>query len=236
MRTTFQGSARGKAVIGGVVVIIALGWLGRGLGGFATLLAFAVIGIGGWIVVQYNALHHRAQLVREAHANVMAMMKKRSDLLQRLMDVARGYAEHEQGTYLGVAERATVLAEVRALALAYPQLRADATYSRLMDDLNRLENELQRQRETYNGRVRDYNAFRGQVPQALFADKLGFEEAPYFDVVNADELENLPDFGSGNAEMLRTSLQAAGDRLRRISTNAPTADVVAPGTAEPSQE
>src|SRR5690606_40513052 len=55
------------------------------------------------VVTRYNALQTLAQNVREAHANVMASMKKRIDLTNKLIDIAQGYADHEKLTHISVA-------------------------------------------------------------------------------------------------------------------------------------
>lgn len=72
---------------------------------------------------------------------------------------------------------------------------------------------LQLRRERYNEMVRDYNITLTQIPTNLFAPSLGFKSAPYFDVENADALENLKGFVTDDGEMLKAMLSGASRRV-----------------------
>src|SRR5690606_30678186 len=75
------------------------------------------------------------------------------------------------------------------------------------------ETDLQTKRETYNAEVKRYNTTLGQLPVSLYARQLGFRSAPYFDVDNADALENLKDFHSEDAEHLKQILSQGSRKL-----------------------
>jgi LemA protein len=186
------------------------------------------------VVTRYNALQVSAQGVREAHANVMASMKKRIDLTNKLIDIARGYADHEKLTHISVANAgeqdgiggagaaaAGALTQVLKLATQYPDLKANAAYQQLMTQLDQIEGDLQVKRETYNAQVKSYNSVLVRLPVSLFARQLGFRPAPYFDVENADSLDRLKDFHSDDSEHLKEMLAQGSRRLadggRRIA-------------------
>ena len=84
---------------------------------------------------------------------------------------------------------------------------------RLMDDLHKLESLVQDRREKYNGNVRTYNTFCNSIPFVFIAPSLGFPQAPYFDVANADDLENIKDFVTDDGAMLRQKLAGAGAQV-----------------------
>lgn len=186
---------------------------------------FLLLAVAVYVVARnYNALQRLAQGVREAHANVMASMKKRIDLTNKLIDIARGYADHEKLTHISVADSGDVISaggaaaagalnQVMKLATQYPDLKANATYQQLMGQLDQIEADLQTKRETYNARVKEYNTALGTLPVSLYARQLGFRSAPYFDVDNADSLEKLKDFHSDDAEHLKQMLAQGGRRL-----------------------
>ncbi|WP_331050623.1 LemA family protein [Gemmatimonas sp.] len=180
---------------------------------FFTLILVVVV-LAVYTVRRYNALQTLAHGVREAHANVMASMKKRLDLVNKLVDIAKGYADHEKLTHLSISangaetsagETATsgVLTQVMRMATQYPELKANAAYQQLMAQLDLIESDLQSKREAYNAMVRVYNSAIGQLPVSLYAKQLGFNSAPYFDVENADSLEKLRDFHNDDAEHLK---------------------------------
>lgn len=101
------------------------------------LFVLALIGVGFLLVTRYNALQGLAQVVREAHANVMASMKKRVDLANKLVDIVRGYADHEKLTHITLggggddvllgtdASVGGVLAHVVRVAGRHPDLKAN---------------------------------------------------------------------------------------------------------------
>lgn len=64
-----------------------------------------------------------------------------------------------------------------AVAEAYPELKADATISRLMEELASTENRIAFARQAYNDAVMAYNNGREQFPGNLIANRYGFASA-----------------------------------------------------------
>jgi LemA protein len=190
-------------------------------------LLFLLTGLTLFLVVRrYNSLQVSAQGVREAHANVMASMKKRIDLTNKLIDIAKGYADHEKLTHISIANAgdetsiggaglaaAGALNQVLKLATQYPDLKANAAFQQLMTQLDQIEADLQVKRETYNSTVKRYNTVLVQLPVSLYARQLGFRSAPYFDVDNADSLEKLKDFHSEDADHLKVIIAQGSRKL-----------------------
>jgi LemA protein len=129
-----------------------------------------------------------------------------------------------EGESLGALAQASVradatLTQLNSLARNYPNLKADQTYNRLMNDLKEIENMIQGRREKYNGSVRAYNTFCNSIPFVFVAPALGFPQAPYFDVASADDLENLKDFVTDDGAMLRQRLTGAGSQIAQTTRN-----------------
>ena len=89
------------------------------------LFLLVVIAAVGFLVVQYNKAQGMAQLVKEAHSNITVTLKKRLDLVNKLIDIARSYGEHEKLTHIAVVEGESLG------ALAQASLRADSTITQL---------------------------------------------------------------------------------------------------------
>lgn len=191
---------------------------------------FFILVFGGLIAIaikSYNGLQHLAQQVKEYHSNIMASMKKRADLINQLISVVSGYADHEKLTQITVSGNQTAIGDaanlyqqgsstlgrIQAIAMGFPDLKANQNYQTLMGEITRVEDLIQSRREQYNAIVRKYNATRVQFPHALWANKLGFPEAPYFDVENADDLHNLQNFKTDDGEMLRQVMSTATARI-----------------------
>ena len=81
------------------------------------------------------------------------------------------------------------LAQFRIVSEAYPNLKADQTMARLMEELTSTENRVAFARQNYNDNVMLYNAARQAFPAVVIAGSLGFREAPLFEIQEARERE-----------------------------------------------
>jgi LemA protein len=149
-------------------------------------------------------------------AQVQNQLQRRNDLIPNLVEVTKGYATHEKEIFERVADaRARLLAggsrseqidasnqlsgalgRLLAVAERYPDLKANAQFARLSDELSGTENRIAVERMRYNDSVRAYNTYVKSFPTALYARSFGFEAQPYFEV--PPEAQKVPkvDFGS----------------------------------------
>jgi len=182
-----------------------------------------VVAVAIWAVVQYNKLQAGMQAIRESLSNLQASMKKRVDLANQVIDIASGYGEHEKLTHVSLSNNIEgAIERVSALAQNYPQLRANETYQKLMEQLERLEQSIFERREHYNQQVKSYNIMRNAFPTVLVANKLSFDSAPYFDLDDPDALNKVKIFERDDSEALRLALNKSGDAVVRSVINAKT--------------
>lgn len=171
------------------------------------LLVVAVIAI--WLIKTYNRLQTSMQNIHEMFSNLQAGLKKRQQLSGQIIEIASGYMAHEQLTQLKVAQNNT--GQMQMVAQAFPQLKADATYQKLMQQLETLENDILARRENYNNRVNAYNSYRNSFPVVLVAQKLSFNIIQYFDTddekfdlqaqsFSRDDTQALQQFIDGSAK------------------------------------
>ena len=202
---------------------------------FLIFLSVCLVPIGLFVMGAYNNMQSQAQGIREAHSNTIVSMQKRVDLANKLVDIASSYGEHEKLTQITVAQNESVQAamntsqevdgtvnRILSMARAYPDLKANQTYQNLMGQLESIENDLQQKRQVYNSQVRSYNTSCTSIPIVFVASYLGFKTAPYFDVANADSLENLKDFHSSDGENLKNALSQVTNRVVNKNQNEPT--------------
>ncbi|MEI7591153.1 MAG: LemA family protein [Deltaproteobacteria bacterium] len=71
----------------------------------------------------------------------------------------------------------------------YPNLKANETMMRLMEELSSTENRISFARQAYNDAVMGYNTARETFPSVLFAGAFGFTEAALFEVKAESERE-----------------------------------------------
>lgn len=162
-----------------------------------------------WIIFVFNRLVSHRNRMREGWSGVEVQLKRRHDLIPRLVEVVSAYGHHERSTLEGVMEkRAGAVAakgageaadaerglgegvgNLIAVAEAYPDLKADEVFRDLMTELVATEDELQYARRYYNGAVRELNNAAGVFPSNLVAGLLGFQEGKFFEVEKAIERE-----------------------------------------------
>jgi LemA protein len=144
------------------------------------------------------------------------------------MDVCQGYADHEKLVLLKVsgdmansfkdlananARAEQALAYASQLANRFPDLKADAHYLKLSDQLKSLGDQLQYKREQYNAHVRDYNTARTTVPTVFVARALKFPEAPYLNFEEGGSLDVLQTFQTDDGARLESFLGNLGNKL-----------------------
>ncbi|MBW4605140.1 MAG: LemA family protein [Calothrix sp. FI2-JRJ7] len=213
-----------------VAAMLAFILLANILSTFLPLLLTIALGFGTWLMFSYNKLQALAQNIHEAHSNTMVSMKKRVDLANKLIDIASSYGDKEQLTQITIAQNESVQGAIVAsqqvdgavnriisMSRAYPELRANQTYQLLMEQLGEIESDLQVKRESYNASVKKYNTKCTEVPLVFLAPQLGFKTAPYFDVENADALQNIKDFHSHDGEAIKAMFSQAGQKVINTS-------------------
>jgi LemA protein len=159
-----------------------------------------------WGVLIFNRLVRDRNQVRSAWSDIDVQLTRRHDLVPRLVDAVRAYADYERATLSAVTElraRAEAAGPLRdkarledemeaglhrliALAEAYPELKADGNFLQLQRDLVETEDHLQYARRFYNGSVRLYNTRIESFPDMLVAKPFAFAPAEFFAVDDAE--------------------------------------------------
>ena len=78
------------------------------------------------------------------------------------------------------------LGKLFALAENYPDIKANQTMEKLMEELSSTENKVSFSRQAYNDAVMSYNTYREQFPNSLIARPGGFQAAELFEIESAD--------------------------------------------------
>jgi LemA protein len=166
-----------------------------------------------WVMTIYNGLVAMRQRTNQAFADIDVQLKQRHDLIPNLVETVKGYAAHERGTLEAVIQARNAamaapgveqkvaaenmltgaLRQIFALSENYPNLKANANFQQLQSDLSDIENKLAASRRFYNNAVQEYNTGIQQMPAAMFAGMLGFQQRTFFDLgENRAQLEQAP--------------------------------------------
>ena len=151
----------------------------------------------------YNTIQTMDEQVNGYKSQISVQLQRRNDLVPNLVAVVQKFATHESTVFIGVANAraklggamtagnlpqmaeasqamSQTLGRLLAIAETYPQLKSDANFRSLQDQLEGTENRISTAREDYNNAVKNYNAYIRSFPQVLTAKVIGAKERDYF--------------------------------------------------------
>src|SRR6266851_1646823 len=172
----------------------------------AALIGLLVV---AWVVYTFNRLTRLRQLGDNAWSDIDVQLKRRHDLIPNVVAVVQGHAGYERGTLEalvaargralqaqgdGPATRARqedpladALQRVVAVAEAYPELKAAASFAGLQTTLTDVEDHLQNARRYYNAVVRDFNTAIAQFPTGVIAGMMRLHPREFFGLDDPSE-------------------------------------------------
>ena len=180
-------------------------WISLGVVGGIVIL------VGLWILVTYNSLVKLKNNAEEGYSTMDVYLKKRYDLIPNLVNTVKGYAKHEKETLDAVIlarnsamgasnvkdkvkqENAltSTLKNLFALSENYPELKANANFMSLQEQLQSVEQDIANARKYYNSVVNMLNIKIEMFPSNLIAKWFKFSKRDMFEVSNAVEKENV---------------------------------------------
>jgi LemA protein len=176
------------------------------LGIAATVVTLTLL----WSILTYNRFVRLRQHIRESWSDIDVELKRRYELIPNLVETVKGYAAYERETLERVvalrsramandgsaasqaADESALLRGMKqlfALAEAYPDLKADANYLALQEELALTEDRIAAARRFFNGNVRDMNVLREGFPTSIIGRMFGFEMETFFEL--DDEAERV---------------------------------------------
>lgn len=169
------------------------------------IILFAVIIIIIFTFINgYNNLVTLNEDVDNKLSDIETQLQRRNDLIPNLVETVKGFAAHEkevlknvsdaraklagasnaQELIQGDAELSSALSRLLVVVENYPELKADANFRQLSDELAGTENRIAVARQDYNNISKKYNSSIRRFPSNIIAGIFGFEKVEYF---KADE-------------------------------------------------
>ena len=153
----------------------------------------------------YNRLVGLRENIDAAWAQVENQLQRRNDLIPNLVEVTKGYAAHEKEIFEAVANaRSRLLAagtrdekidaatgldgalgRLLAIAERYPDLKANANFLALQEELTGTESKIAYARQYYNDQVRLLNTAIQSFPSSVLANMFHFSPREFFDIEDA---------------------------------------------------
>ena len=175
------------------------------------IIVIAVVAIFIYSSVKgtYNKMVTMDEAVVSQWAQVENVYQRRSDLIPNLVNVVKGYAEHEKETLTGVIEArakatsttidptnlnaesiqafqqaqaglSSALSKLMVVVERYPDLKANQNFLELQAQLEGTENRITVERQKFNNSAQSYNTYIRKFPKNIYATIFGFEKKAYF--------------------------------------------------------
>ena len=162
-----------------------------------TLAAIVGICLMGLCMVMSskNSAINLEEQVNTAKSGIDVQLSNRFNKLHELAACVKKYDEHEYNTLLKVieargknmsgTEAKQCIAAFSRVEERYPDLKSQANYAKLMNDISITENSLAQHKKAYNESVRDYRYHCRKFPTSFFLSFTGYEVKKY-DMYEAD--------------------------------------------------
>lgn len=164
---------------------------------FINIILIMIIIVVSSILIGYNRLVQKKNIVKTAEAQIDVILTKRFDLIPNIVNCVKGYAKYESDTLEDVIKArndyksgnhslkdASVvnkkLNNLIALAESYPDLKANTEFNNLQNQLSNIEDEIANYRKSYNNAVTSYNTMIESVPTNIIAGLFNFKEMELF--------------------------------------------------------
>lgn len=187
-------------------------WIVLGVILLIMLLIAVVIGVS--LMGSYNNLVTANENIDGKWSQVETNLQRRADLIPNLVETVKGYAAQEKEIFTAIAEArskligasgveeaaaannelSSALSRLLAISEAYPNLKSDANFRQLMDELAGTENRVARARQEYNDSVQAYNTRVKRFPTSLVAGAFGFSPREYFEADEGSKTAPKVDF------------------------------------------
>jgi len=168
------------------------GWIIAGV-----VLVILIINVIG----SYNNLVNLSEEIETKLSQIDNQLQRRNDLIPNLVETVKGFAAQEKEVLQNVtdaraklagastlderiegdAELTSALSRLLVVVENYPELKSDANFRQLADDLAGTENRIAVARQDYNETARKYNATIRRFPTNIIASIFGFERVDYFE-------------------------------------------------------
>ena len=176
---------------------------------FAIILLALIVLCVMFVIGIYNGLVGLRNRVKNAWSQIDVQLKRRHDLIPNLVETVKGYAKHENETFMKVTEaRAKAmnagggsvkdigaaeselsgsLAKMLLTVESYPELKANQNFMALQEELSSTENRIAYSRQAYNDEVLMYNNKTEMFPSNIIAGMFNFVKSDFFEIEDKAE-------------------------------------------------
>ena len=164
-----------------------------------------------FVMITYNSLVSARNNVHNAWSQIDVELQRRFDLIPNLVETVKGYMNHEEsvltkvtelrsswGNASSISEKAkleneltSTLSAISVVAENYPDLKANANFMSLQEELSNTESKIAYSRESYNKVTTAYNTKLEIFPNNIIAGMFNFKSEELFKVDNEEAKQNV---------------------------------------------
>jgi LemA protein len=176
--------------------------------GFIAILIICVIIVFIFIYNKFQRLKNGAEA---GLSQIKVVLKKRLDMISQLVEIVKSYAKFERQVFENITKLRCSIGSIKtpedinklnndskrilnnliAVVESYPDLKASDNVKDLMNAITDVEDEIARQRYTYNNIVQDFNTRVNSLPSNLIAKICSFEKIGYLEF--EEDVNKRPD-------------------------------------------
>lgn len=168
-----------------------------------TAVAIIFVIILGIFIVQgsQNKAIGLEENVETAKSDIDTQLQRRFNVLTELAECVKQYDKHEyetltktieaRGTNMSESEAEDVVAQINAVAEAYPDLKSQENYKQFMTEIATTENLIAQFKQAYNQSIKDYNRYVKSFPHRQFLSMTGYEVISY-EYYKTDKTDSEP--------------------------------------------
>ena len=155
------------------------------------------------VVFLYNSLIAKKNQVTNVFGTIDALLKKRYDLLPKLISTVKAYMEHEKSLLTEITEMrakavsgqlsddeqvdldnklSKMLGGIMAAVENYPDLKANQNFLQLQRAMNEIEEQISAARRAYNASVTAYNNAVEMFPTNVAASMMRYKLKKVFEI------------------------------------------------------
>ena len=154
-----------------------------------------------WFISVQRKLVVMDENINNSMSQIGVQLSSRWDALTALLDLTKGYAEHEYKTISDTIKMRTsitskstaadvnaqenmlteAMGKIMAVAEGYPELKANENYIKTMDSVNSYEEMVRKSRLIYNDSVTKLNRTIRMFPTSIAAGILGIKSRDYLE-------------------------------------------------------
>jgi LemA protein len=168
------------------------------------VVVLVLIGIILWAIGIYNRFFTLKNSSEATLGQIRVAMKKRLDMIDQLLGAVKSYAKFEKETFEKVTamrasvatagpgdlnkvevESRSIFGRLLAVAENYPDLKTNTTVMNLMGSVKDIEDEIARQRYTYNNISQEFNIMLDTIPSNFIGRIMGLLRLEYLQFEDA---------------------------------------------------